>query len=80
MIIDLDGDGVCDREHSYFMGEDGASVNLHVHHVGIYLGNNLYINSMPGKGVIISELPKKTSTEYISGYGHIAYDHIEIPE
>ena len=73
MIIDLDEDGVCDREHQAFIADDGKQVNLHVHHVGIYIGNGMYINSMPGKGVLIQEIPKDNDEEYISAFARIDY-------
>ena len=71
MIIDRDEDGVCDREHETFVGSDGKNITLHVHHVGIYLGNDFYINSMPGKGVIICRIPADEELTYVSAYTRI---------
>lgn len=71
MIVDLNEDGICDREHETFIGEDGGRVSLHVHHVGIYLGNGYYLNSMPGKGVLVQHIPEDEKYEYVSAYARI---------
>ena len=71
LIIDLDEDGVCDREHETIIGVDGKSIDLHVHHVGIYIGNGFYINAMPRKGIIISRIPEDETYEYVSAYARI---------
>lgn len=77
LLIDLDGNGRCDREHEKIMANDGSLLNLHVHHVGIYIGNGHYINALPNKGVVISPLPEPTEEEYISAYARLAFNEIE---
>ena len=70
-VIDLNGDGVCDREHEAFLGNDGKEINLHVHHIGVYLGNGYYLNSIPSRGVCISKIPEATSVTEVSAYARI---------
>ena len=77
MIIDLNNDGICDREHKIIEGNDGAGIYLHVHHVGIYIGNGMYINSMPHKGVVIQKIPEDGEIEYISAVARISFDYDE---
>lgn len=77
VMIDLDEDGICDREHAQFIGNNGHLISLHVHHVGIYIGNGLYINSLPRKGVVISELPVDGEIQYTSAYGRIRFEDIK---
>lgn len=70
-IIDLNGDGICDREHEPFMSNDDQLISLHVHHIGIYLGDGYYINSVPGKGVCIQKLPQPSDVTEISAYARV---------
>ena len=37
--------------------EYGDGVKYHVHHVSIYLGNGQLLESVPGKGVIVRDIP-----------------------
>ena len=72
-MIDIDEDGVCDREHETIIGVDGKSIDLHVHHVGIYIENGFYINVMPRKGIVISRIPEDETYEYVSAYARIFF-------
>ena len=76
--IDLNGDGICDRQHETFMGDDSKLIDLHVHHVGVYLGDGYYLNSIPSRGVCIQKLPEKTDTIEISAFARVL-DAIYIP-
>ena len=76
--IDINGDGICDRQHEPFMGDDSKLIDLHVHHVGIYLGDGYYLNSIPSRGVCIQKLPEKTETIEISAFARVL-DAIYVP-
>ena len=70
-IIDLNGDGICDREHEPFLGNDGRLITLHVHHIGVYLGDGYYLNSIPSLGVCIQKLPVDNTITEISAYARV---------
>lgn len=70
-MIDLNGDGICDREHEAFMGNDGKLIHLHVHHIGIYLGDGYYLNSIPSNGVCIQKIPDNTEVLQLSAFARV---------
>lgn len=70
-LIDLNEDGICDREHKPFLGNDGKIIELHVHHIGIYLGDGYYLNSIPSKGVCVQKIPEKTEFTEVSAYARV---------
>lgn len=70
-IIDLNEDGICDREHEPFLSNDNQLISLHVHHIGIYLGDGYYINSIPSRGVCIQKIPEDSETMEVSAYARV---------
>lgn len=75
-MIDLNGDGICDREHEAFMGNDGKLIHLHVHHIGIYLGDGYYLNSIPSNGVCIQKIPDNTEVLQLSAFARVLPEEV----